>query len=757
MTNICDRPDADPVLDQNAHAPIVTMGDVTGFGVGTATLNATIDSQLATTSWRFEWGPTAALGNFAPAVDGEVAIKVIATVSTVLTGLQAGVTYFARIHASNAKGVSNSATITFTTSAPAVSVPVCVASAASVITSTGAHLAGTVNPGGGATSWSFHVTSTGAGSVRDPTRDFEDTTLGTGNSQVQYTGASWTQCAGCSVSTPDGSYYYGYTSGDTMTLRFNGVRLVMFAPSDNNGANPASVTVDGVPATAITYFTAGTQTNTQLFDTGVLGASNANHVVVITVPASATPVVTFDHAEIYVASGSVFAADFPTPAGSLTGTGAQAVSVNVDGLAPSTLYSFVLNATNSAGTGSSSTLTFTTSASGGTPVITPQSPTGISGSSAVLHANVNPNGAATTVVADYGTTPSYGTTQSAGSVAVGPAANVQSTLAGLPAATVIHYRFRASNASGTTTEPDQALTTMNGGGPSAFWPFGFALNTNEESATDEAQANIAGGRPMTVCECFPDRGSWGGLANLSGQPDAFINSRRTRLMQIPALPEDGSSNWDFLLNGGADGYWRQMGSRMKAREDNGFPPDIMSIFWEFSYVVSWGYGTASRFITAYRRAVDQMRVTYPNVQTAWVDNGWNSGMDAFYPGDNWVTFAGADWYDFPNFQSSADFNNAANAQGGPLHVLNLIRNQYGPDALGRPKKLIVPEWSVVTGYSTPADKPRFISDMVSVFQNAHSTGHMGPESLWNSFSGSPWDIYYTKPNCRAQYTALYRP
>lgn len=763
MANICDRPNTNPPIDPDAHSPIVALLPLSGYGVGTVTLNGSVDPQLANTSWRFEWGPTPELGRYTPNVDGEVPIGTLANVSAILTGLDPNRTYYYRLHASNGVGVSDTSTQTFTSTPPTVVAPVVTVAAASAITSTGAHLSGTVNPGGETSLWHFHVETNTAGSVRDPSRDFGDMTVGAGNSQVQYSPGmfpvgSWTQCAGCSVPTPDSSYVYGYTAGDTMTLRFNGVRLVMFAPDDNNGAASPTITVDGTPA-SISFFQAGTTTNGIRFDTGVLGASNANHTIVITVPAGPNPVVLFDHAEVYVASGAMFSVDFPAVSSMVSGVGPQPVAVDAIGLTPSTLYSYYLEASNSAGTVQSATLSFTTGAGGGNPIITPQTPGNITGSTANVRAQIDPNGSATAVGVDYGPTAGYGTTVPGTPVPAGAPLSVALTLSSLPPATVVHYRWHASNAGGTTNEPDQALTTLTGGGPSTWWPFGFALDTNTPAATDEAQANISAGRPMTVCECFPTRDNgWGSLANLSGQPDAFLTSQRTRLVMVPPYPENDGSNWDALLNGEYDGYYRQWGTRLRAREDAGYPPDIIAIFWEFNYAFINAYRTPLRFIQGYQRCVNRIRDTYPNVQTAWVINGWSDNTDSCYPGDSYVTFAGGDWYDFINIQSRQDFLNHANAMDGPLHTLNNIENNWGPDPLGRPKKLIVPEWSIVAGYSQPADKPLYIQCMVEeVFMRAQSTARMGPESLWNSFPGSPWDIYYSRPNCRAMYTQLYRP
>src|SRR5258705_12510555 len=99
-------------------------------------------------------------------------------------------------------------------------------------------------------------------------------------------------------------------------------------------------------------------------------------------------------------------------------------------------------------------------AQGAPPTATTVAATGIAANSAAVYGSVNPNGLATTVYFQYGTTTAYGSTtasQSAGSgtTAVGSSASLGS----LTASKTYHYRLVASNSQGTSYGADMMFTT----------------------------------------------------------------------------------------------------------------------------------------------------------------------------------------------------------------------------------------------------------------------------------------------------------
>ena len=86
--------------------------------------------------------------------------------------------------------------------------------------------------------------------------------------------------------------------------------------------------------------------------------------------------------------------------------------------------------------------------------------TAITDSSATVSGTVNPEGAAVKVSFQFGTTPAYGQSTTAQTLAPGNAATpFTAALAGLPAGTAVHYRAVATSDFGTFAGADQTLTT----------------------------------------------------------------------------------------------------------------------------------------------------------------------------------------------------------------------------------------------------------------------------------------------------------
>jgi hypothetical protein len=82
--------------------------------------------------------------------------------------------------------------------------------------------------------------------------------------------------------------------------------------------------------------------------------------------------------------------------------------------------------------------------------------------SANLNGSVNPNGEATDVYFEYGTTTSYGAMTSVSSAGSGTTGvPVESQISGLTGATVYHFRIVATSAAGTTRGADQTFKTPN--------------------------------------------------------------------------------------------------------------------------------------------------------------------------------------------------------------------------------------------------------------------------------------------------------
>lgn len=140
-----------------------------------------------------------------------------------------------------------------------------------------------------------------------------------------------------------------------------------------------------------------------------------------------------------------------------SGNGASAVSAGVTGLTTGRTYHFRLVATSDAGTSRGADVTFAASVA---PSVTTKPASGVGDTSATLEGTVAPNGQATTVVFEYGTTTGYGAKTAAKSVGSGTGTvNPSAAVTGLGSGTTYHFRIVATNATGTNVGADQTFTT----------------------------------------------------------------------------------------------------------------------------------------------------------------------------------------------------------------------------------------------------------------------------------------------------------
>jgi phosphodiesterase/alkaline phosphatase D-like protein len=163
---------ADRTFTTLSRAPIVPAPTAAGVTTSAATLNGSIDPGGIVTTWKFEYG----IGNYSSEVAGtDVNGSTPQAVSAPITGLLPGRTYDFRILADNVNGQYISAAGQFST---AVAAPTAATQAAGGIGALGATVAGTLNPGGGATTFHFEygtttaygqsTAATGAGNGTDP-------------------------------------------------------------------------------------------------------------------------------------------------------------------------------------------------------------------------------------------------------------------------------------------------------------------------------------------------------------------------------------------------------------------------------------------------------------------------------------------------------------------------------------------------------------------------------------------------------------
>ncbi len=107
-------------------------------------------------------------------------------------------------------------------------------------------------------------------------------------------------------------------------------------------------------------------------------------------------------------------------------------------------------------------VTTTTGGTGSAPTATTGSASNVVSTTATLNGTVNANNASTTVTFEYGTTTSYGSTASAGTVTGTTATAVTANLTGLTANTTYNFRVKAVNSYGTTYGTNRTFTTTGG-------------------------------------------------------------------------------------------------------------------------------------------------------------------------------------------------------------------------------------------------------------------------------------------------------
>lgn len=137
-----------------ASSPIVTAGTTTGIGETYATLHGKVNPNGLLTAYQFHYGPTSALGSFAPTTAPTAgAGNRGESETTKLSGLSPDTTYYVQFVASNSAGTSSTAVYTFkTTGNPA---PTTTTSPAVNVTKYGATLVGVINPNNQTTEYHF--------------------------------------------------------------------------------------------------------------------------------------------------------------------------------------------------------------------------------------------------------------------------------------------------------------------------------------------------------------------------------------------------------------------------------------------------------------------------------------------------------------------------------------------------------------------------------------------------------------------------
>jgi hypothetical protein len=184
-------------------------------------------------------------------------------------------------------------------------------------------------------------------------------------------------------------------------------------------------------------------------------------------------------------------------------------------------------------------------AAASSPAVVTRSVSSVSGTAAVLHGTVNPNGSSSTYYFIWGLTTGYGATGKPLSAGAGikPVA-VHGTASGLIPGTVYHYRLVATNRFGVTFGNDRTFRTA--GHPPPGVATGPATGLSSSGATLTGAVNPAGA-PTTWWF------QWGGSPS-------FGEETAHQLLPAGAAPQSVAASLQGLLNDGILYYYRLVAS-----------------------------------------------------------------------------------------------------------------------------------------------------------------------------------------------------
>jgi hypothetical protein len=200
------------------------------------------------------------------------------------------------------------------------------------------------------------------------------------------------------------------------------------------------------------------------------------------------------HGMCWNTTGSPTTSNNKTQEGPVNSTGT--FTSGITGLSPNTTYYVRAYATNTAGTAYGEEQPFVSALP--PPVATTNAAISVSTDSATLNGMVNPNGAATTVTFEYGTTTGYGSTATASQSPISGTTSqaVSKGLTGLSPGITYHYRVKATNPAGTTHGSDMTFTTILATAPTVTTTGVSSITPNSASTGGNVTSN--GGAAVTA-------------------------------------------------------------------------------------------------------------------------------------------------------------------------------------------------------------------------------------------------------------------
>ena len=301
-------------LCEQLQPPSVTTGVASNQTTSGASVAGTVNPNGTPTNYTFEYGPTTSFGSISPVLSAGSTTSAT-PVSADLTGLAPATVYYYRLVATSSAGTTFGPVAAFaTTGEPRA--PVAVTGAASGVTTSGASVAGQVNPEGQATAFAVEYGPT--------------TSFGSLSTPIELDNATVPENVTATLSglSPDTTYYYRVVAGNATGTAVGAVMTFFTGPG-------------GAPIVATGAATSVTSTG------AVLSATVDPHGLPTSFTFEYGPTTTF---------GSLSAIDSTGAA-----DGAEAVSLPITGLASGTTYRYRIVATNADGTTAGLAGTFTTS------------------------------------------------------------------------------------------------------------------------------------------------------------------------------------------------------------------------------------------------------------------------------------------------------------------------------------------------------------------------------------------------------------
>ena len=431
-TSVATTPTGDVYVADGARAVVDRFGPaavVPGVETGkvsnslitrtSAPLPGTVNGEGKPASYRFQYGPTGALGSETATQSAGAGEQ---TVSATVQGLQAGSTYFYRVVAENTEGASYGLTRSFVT-APAVEA--LETGGVSGLQPQSAVLLGSLKRGGLTTHYSFQYGTTTAYGKQSPTPAAE--LQQAAEKEEKQPRSVQTELAGLTANT---LYHYRLIAENSFGTTYGQDRTFTTSGPPRISMESASA-VGQTGATLHAQINSGQLSTTYRFQYGETAAYGE------------------ETSEEALAAGSNFVAR----------------SAALEGLKLGTIYHYRVVATNESGTTTGPDKTFNTLSSA--PVDATYA-TGITGTEVVLHTKVNPLGNDTHVYFQYGTAPCQVDPEACAATPTAPGEDIgagtedvssAASLTGLASGITYHYRAIASNSLGVSEGPERTFTT----------------------------------------------------------------------------------------------------------------------------------------------------------------------------------------------------------------------------------------------------------------------------------------------------------